>query len=231
MSSESINQQRKHPHPTSDAPQTDGGMPDGLPFAHLNLRRNPFGAVSEENGVQLAVTDVDELTDHLREPGTAMQFVADRGRGKTTQLRVLHQQFSDKNTCLRCVRRNETFHVPEVPFPFVDEFQRIDSANRLRLYHTAERIALTTHHSVADELQTHGFDVRTVHPGVQDPEQLKRIIDRRIEWARRDEGPVPELTLRDVRTLYDQFGSDLRSLFEHLYNVFQKLEEPGHVQL
>ncbi len=229
MSLEQVEQKPEKSERTSNRNRTPDWSPDHLPFEHLNLRRNPFGSVPEADRPQLAVVDLGGLIEHLRERNTAVEFVGERGRGKSTHLLMLHRRFPDHPKLYAC--REQSVDVPDDSFPFIDEFQRVEPPKRSRFYRRAGRLVVGTHRSFADELEAHGFNVHTVHPGTDDPDRLKTIIDRRIEWARRDEGPVPELPVSEIRKLSARFGTDLRSMFDHLYDVFQQLEGPGRVQL
>jgi len=67
--------------------------PIALPFAHLNLRRNPFGELDLSQRAALAVVDVDRFVRRLAQPGYAVQFTGDRGRGKTTHLLAILRHF------------------------------------------------------------------------------------------------------------------------------------------
>ena len=61
----------------------------GLAFAHLNLRRNPFGEPLRAERGELAVADrsmLEEWVERLQRPGFAVQFLGGCGRGKTTHL-------------------------------------------------------------------------------------------------------------------------------------------------
>ena len=53
-----------------------------LPFAHLNLRRNPFGEFSAEEWTALADVEVEEFDEFLREPGSVVQFLGEKGSAR-----------------------------------------------------------------------------------------------------------------------------------------------------
>ena len=61
-----------------------------LPFAHLNLRFNPFGEATPEERAKLAVVDIERFAQRLCAPGFAVQFIGEHGRGKSTHLLALH---------------------------------------------------------------------------------------------------------------------------------------------
>ena len=57
------------------------------------------------------------------------------------------------------------------------------------------------------------------------PERLGRIVRRRIEWARRSEGPVPKLDDALLHALVERHGDDIRGIEGQLYNLFQRLQD------
>ncbi|MEL6898457.1 MAG: hypothetical protein AAFP90_20360, partial [Planctomycetota bacterium] len=63
------------------------------PFAHLNLRRNPFGEITHEERGLLAIVDPVPLLQFLADDQTtpvAIQIIADCGRGKSSTIHALH---------------------------------------------------------------------------------------------------------------------------------------------
>jgi hypothetical protein len=64
-----------------------------LAYSHLNLRRNPFGEVEFEDIASLAITQVEQYVERLRQPKYAVQFLGEQGRGKTTHLYALRDYF------------------------------------------------------------------------------------------------------------------------------------------
>ena len=64
-----------------------------FPFAHLNLRRNPFGELSLEERGRIAVADLDPLAELLAGPPFVLQVIGDCGRGKTSLLVGLRSRF------------------------------------------------------------------------------------------------------------------------------------------
>jgi fumarate reductase flavoprotein subunit len=67
----------------------------GLPFAHLNLRFNPFGELDLHLRADVAVVDLADWPKRLAAGRFAIQFLADCGRGKTTHLLALRRHFPD----------------------------------------------------------------------------------------------------------------------------------------
>jgi hypothetical protein len=64
-----------------------------------------------------------------------------------------------------------------------------------------------------------------------DVERLRRIVERRISWARRTEGPVPQVPDTTLQALLLRHGDDLRAIEGTLYDAIQCMKEPGPVGL
>jgi hypothetical protein len=81
------------------------------------------------------------------------------------------------------------------------------------------------------EFEKAGLEHTTVRIKGITVEQLERIIQRRIEWARRDPGALPVVPVTEIAQLIGLYGDDLRGIFNRLYEVFQTLEEVGDVKI
>lgn len=202
-----------------------------LPFAHLNLRYNPFGELPLDQRPELAVLDPQPYLELLRAPRAALQFMGDKGRGKTTHLLTL-----------RALQPGPYLHLPEEgplpevplrePLLYLDETQRLPRRVRKALYRGPSRLVLGAHEDHAPELRRAGRPVTTIMIGASlNEERLGQILVRRIEAARRGPGPVPEVPGSALETLLERFGDDLRAIEHYLYERFQALEEPCHVQV
>ncbi len=222
-----------------------------LSFAHLNLRRNPFGEPPREERAGLAVVSVDGLADELhqrcasRPPGTArdmssvglaiprppplaVQFVGEPGRGKTTHLLALHRYFPDAHLV-----RWTPDGWPEIPSGdplFIDDAYLLDDSARRRTWRRGVCVVLAARHDLGLELRKRGFEVRTVLVAEQlTTPGLRRLLDARVEWARRGPRPVPGFTDETLETLRRRFGTDVRTMERHLYDVVQALHRPRDV--
>ena len=201
-------------------------------FGHLNLRRNPFGEPPARAWAGLAVVEpiVDELARRLATPGFAVQVLGDAGRGKSTFLRVLHARFSDlPYTYL--AEGEPPPPIPQAPIVFVDEAQRLAPRVRARLFSRRASFALASHADHERELGRAGVEVLAERVGALTSAKLVRICRRRIEWARRGAGPVPEVPASAAEQLIDQHGDDLRAIGDHLYEVFQTMTGVGNVEV
>ena len=196
-----------------------------LPFAHLNLRRNPFGELARDERTQLAVVEIQEALEHLTQPRSSVQFVGEKGYGKTTHLLAIARHFPD------CAY----VHIPEgqrCTIPADGEPLLIDEAQRLTLYQrwsvlrSGRRLILGTHQDLAQALGRARRPVLTLAADrLTDAARVHTILNTRIQFARRAAGPTPSITEATASRLFAQFGSDLRSIEHSLYHVFQQLRE------
>ena len=203
-------------------------LPRSLPFAHLNLHRNPFGELEFTQRAPLAVVDVDRFVQQLEQPDYAVQFMGERGRGKTTHLLAVMRHFPQ--AAYVHVGENERPPIPHGQPLLIDEIQRLPPRRRRRVFRRSVSLALGTHEDVGRELHAAGYRVETVDVGgTLDPRRLQDILNRRIEWARRGPGPLPHVGIETARAMIDRFGDDVRTIEWQLYDLFQNLPGICHV--
>lgn len=206
--------------------------PPGLPFAHLNLRRNPFGEATRAERAALAVAsdrEVDGWVERLGGARFALQLVGDCGRGKTTHLLALHARFPAAP--FTRLEPDLPARVDPAPLVFVDEAQLLPARRRRALFRACRALALATHEDLQPELQAAGLEVETVRLTGLDPARLAAILTRRLEWARRGPGPIPWLADDACARLVARFGDDVRAIEDHLYGVFQQLDQVRQVNV
>ena len=195
-----------------------------LPFVHLNLRFNPFGEPTLDDRPSLAVVELPPLG-----AGDAIQFVGDSGRGKTTHLLALwgrtpgavYERLQEGQD--RC-----RGPVPPTGLFLLDEAQRLRGPLLRRLLRRAGPVALGTHQDLSTAA---GRPLPTVHLNSLDVARLRSIVVRRLEWARRGEGPIPEVPDAALGALIRRHGDDLRAIEGTLYDAIQSMKEPGEVAL
>lgn len=198
-----------------------------LPFAHLNLRRNPFGEPTREERAALAITSVAALRN-----GEIVQFVGPSGRGKTTHLLALSHFHAGA-----VYERLDEGDVRPRRAPLgggavylLDEAQRAGSGELERIGACVRTIALGTHDDLGSRFG--GRPVRTVEVGGIDLETLARVVEARLRWARRgDSAPIPRVPAATLARLLARHGDDVRAIESDLYDAFQALEEPCDVEL
>ena len=200
------------------------------PFVHLNLRFNPFGELPLKYRAELAVIEMTPLLEHLERPRAVLQLIGEKGHGKTTHLLALKECFPGAGYVH--FPEQERPPVPEGNPLILDEAQRIPWWQRRQLFQRPVPLILGTHRDFTRQLQRLGRTVKTVPAGEKtNRQQLEKILHRRIEFARRDPGPVPSIPLTTIDKLLDQHGDDIRAIEGHLYDLFQDLEKPSHVEM
>ncbi len=192
------------------------------PWAWCNLGRNPFGELTREERVQVAVVDVASISDRLRRRQMAVQLIGDAGRGKTTRMLVLQHQLADS----AYVYLAEDEPCPAIPRGcplLVDEAQRLPRRVRRAVFAAGLPLVLATHRDLTRPLRRAGYTVHTEQIGrPPDPALVREMVNRRIEWCRMGDGPVPQLSLRDAAWLVSRFDSDLRAMEAYLYDQVQR---------
>ena len=198
--------------------------PPSLPFAHLNLRRNPFGELPLSDWAALAEVDVQEFDEFLIEPGATVQFVGEKGNGKTTHLLAIRDRIPE--SVYVHFPEGQKAQIPAGNPILIDEAQRMTRWQQWKVFRSDTSLVLGTHRDFTGELTRAGRRVKTVavHERMS-PERLTRIVQHRIEWVRRNPGPVPELSCDTADRLLARFGPDIRRIFFELYGTFQNLQE------
>jgi hypothetical protein len=200
-----------------------------LPFAHLNLRFNPFGELTREQRAATAIVELEDIPEHFSKNRIAIQFIGEHGRGKSTHLIALHKQFKQSPYTQIHIGDKPTFNTDDIQF--IDSIEMLPAARRKKIYHSTNILAITTHNDLTKELQTAGFEVISKRIFVDNEQQIKQIFDRRIELARRNTGSLPNIDINTVRSLITKFNDDIRAMENHLYDVFQQLQEIGNVKV
>lgn len=195
----------------------------GLPFFHLNLRRNPFGELTVAERARLAIVEFDAALQHLKLPRSVIQVVGEKGYGKTTHLLALAAQFAE----------NAYVHIPEgqraaIPARgeplLIDEAQRMTFMQRWRTFRSQRRLILGTHTDFEQALRRAGRPVLTIAADqFTDASRVQNLLNARIESARRDSGPIPKVSQTTAEKLFGEFGSDIRRIEHSMYLTFQQL--------
>ena len=201
-----------------------------LPFAHLNLRFNPFGELDRTRRTELAVAEVNPLVPRLKQPGFAVQFIDEKGRGKTSHMLAIHRYF--KSAPYIRVDEGEGRSIPNGHPLFLDELQRIPKWRRKIIFRRPVSFVIGSHRDHTSELRKAGVVSRTIIPGDSVcQERMCLIFQRRIELARRSSGPVPRVPHQTIQRLIGLCGRDVRGMESILYEAFQNLKEVGDVNL
>lgn len=199
-----------------------------LPFAHLNLRRNPFGEFTEREREALALVDVELFVQRLSNPRYAVQFVGEKGYGKTTHLLALRAAFRDASYLH--IGEGERIRLPTGSPILIDEAQRLTPWQRVQLFRRSVPLVLGTHQNFERQLRRAGRTVETIDTATRtSAAQLHTILNQRIGYVRRGDGPVPRVSRKTSDQLRARFGHDIRQIQNALYATFQSLREIGEV--
>lgn len=204
-------------------------------YADLHLRRNPFGALEPDERGEVAVVDLEpwgsEIERRLREPAPGLdrlsvQLVGPPGSGKSTHLAALARRFPSAGHIAWS-------HEEGWGMLREGELLLVDDAHMMprRLLKEALRrpvTVLATHRDLGVRLRGRGRQVRVVDvPGATGASRVRAIVRRRLEWARRGDGAVPQVDWALLDRLIERHGHDLRRIVGTLYDHLEDLRETG----
>ena len=194
-----------------------------LPFSHLNLRRNPFGELTAAERTALAVVDCGEALRHLALPRAVVQVTGEKGFGKTTHLLALAAHFADK--AYVHIPEGQRAAIPETGEPLlIDEAQRLTLTQRWQTFRSDRRLILGTHTDYERALRRADRPILTIAANQFTNElRVHTLLNARIHAVRRDDGPIPSITISTASKLFAKFGSDIRSIEHSMYDTFQQL--------
>jgi hypothetical protein len=215
---------------------TEGVRDPYFPFHALNLRANPFRALTDEEWAEVVV--LPPALEAAEREGGHLQVLGELGRGKTSALLGLAARLRRKG------QRVTYEYIPEGRGDFrsalmeinvfaLDEVQRLHPRERRRLLDAAEaglRLLLGSHTDLRSRFVARGLPLATVRLDAPDPAHLARILARRLDYFALDPAR-PGMTISDgaVAALHAADGSNRRAIELCLYEVFQELREPGEV--
>ena len=193
-----------------------------MPWSWCNLRRNPFGELTRDERAQLAVVDADSIADQVSQNHSALQFIGDCGRGKTTRMLALAGRLPQSSY----VYLPEDQPCPAIALGrpiLIDEAQRLPRRVRRQVFASGLPLVLATHRDLSGPLRRSGYQVITQRIGDDNTAQhVAKLLNRRIEASCIDpQIAVPTLTLQDAQFLVAKFGDDVRSMESYLYDVVQ----------
>lgn len=205
-------------------------MPPILPFAHLNLTRNPFGELSLEERSGLAVSDLESFIPHLKQVGFVLQILGDCGRGKTSQLLSLRRHFPNA-PYIHYPEEGPRPDVPLAPLLLLDETQRFTPRELKTLLKRNASFVIGTHEDHTKLFKQLGLEHHTVYLRGLDSKRLTQILKLRLEASQRGPGPIPVIEDELIYQLIHRFSDDIRATEQYLYEVFQNLETVGPIKL
>ncbi|MFN3266707.1 MAG: hypothetical protein ACK41E_07690 [Deinococcales bacterium] len=194
-------------------------MPPTRAFVTHNLRWNPFEELPLEERHLIAV-EIPELELKI---GHAILILGEKGRGKTTHLLKLRQQHPNA-PYIYLPEFGTQPRVPKADLIFLDEAQRLPHFFRRQIWKRAKSWVIASHQNHQDELRRAGFTTQILHLHGLSLGKLEQIMQRRLEWARRNAGDLPQVPTQILEALLKQYHDDLRSIEDALYTYYQNLE-------
>ena len=196
-------------------------------FARLGLKMNPFGTLLPDDWMNIAIMP-PQLETLLAQGVKNIQLLGDKGRGKSTLLRLLVRHFQAQGEriayeYLPYGKRHFETRLHDLDTFALDEAQRLWWHERARLIiRTRKKRLLLGSHMDYSRL----IPLETLHVAqLTDMPHIKRILTRRIAYF---SVHTPQIDFTDdaVEVLWLRFKDDLRSMDAFLYTLFQRLESP-----
>ncbi|MBN2381935.1 hypothetical protein JXQ70_03545 [bacterium] len=197
-----------------------------LAYRYLNLRFNPFGEADLNQRRAMVICD-DFISEHsMRTPNQVVQIIGKPGCGKTSCLLGLQAQFPEMEYMRcgekRCPILNTSRQL------LLDEFDLLTKRQRLWMLKTYQVKAVSTHTDFSHEYRRSGYVSISYYPEENiTVELVQRLIEHRLEWARRGPGPLPVISRAHIEQSLRCHGNNLRSIENDLYEYIQRQETVG----
>lgn len=200
-------------------------------FQRLGLKRNPFGTLTDAEQLEAIVTP--PAIDQLRANGIVnWQILGDRGRGKSTTLRLLmhHLTLDGVRIAYESVPigdrtyKTETHHLDAFA---LDEAQRLNILERRRLFRFARTrpLLIGSHADFSGWFAARNLSLNTVYAAkLTDRAHIETILSRRLAMFTLPGNAPMQFTPEAIDYLWQRFRDDIRSMEHHLYRVFQRIE-------
>lgn len=197
-----------------------------LAFSRLNLRFNPFGELSQEDRSKLADIDETWIQRVISEPGSTWQVIGPCGFGKSTHLLAFLEIVTDAAYVYLDETLTTSLPDPIATIMLIDEAQRLTKRQRKKLFASSATLVMATHEDLSNDLSRSKRKPITIDlTSGMDEERLRRILNNRIEFARRSKGPLPSINPEAATKLFARHGGNLRQIESTLYELFQQLNE------
>lgn len=206
-----------------------------FPFHALGLRANPFRALTDDEWTQVAVLrpDVRSALDQTAH----VQVLGAMGSGKTTTLMGLAAACRQRGLrvayqYLPAGQRRFTADLDDLDVLLLDEVQRLSWRERrrlMRIAHGGTRLILGSHADLIRVFNRARLPLITIRLDQITPDQLQTILHRRIALAALNDPPSITFAPDAIAYLWTTFGVHLRAMDHFLYEVFQRLDQPGAI--
>ena len=190
---------------------------------------NPFGGVASDDLMLTLIPkyEIEEWISLIKQkPPKIIEFVGEKGRGKTTHLSVLHEYFTE--TPIYFLDRTHSYKkIKEAPIVFIDSIGRVPFVKRLMLWLKRDiTYVVTTHTSRKYESKLCSRVCLSYNFGGIKESELKEIIIRRISLASNRSVDAIDLNSAVLKELISRYNDDFRGVLNFLYDNFN-LKEHG----
>lgn len=178
----------------------------------------------------MSVVQIQDVLERLKDPDAVVQYVGEKGYGKTTHLLRIRESFPECSYLH--IPEGERRRIPDGQPVLIDEAQRLTWWQRRKLFRQRRAIVLGTHRDFTGELVQAGRKVTTLSACAETSvTRLRKIVSRRMEFARRSAGPIPTVSDATLKRLLQICGDDIRSMLQILYDQLQQMSEPGEINV
>lgn len=196
-------------------------------YERLFLKENPFGERTREQRAALAFVNCAPFLEHLKNASPtsrkAVQFMGEKGRGKSTRLLAMSQR---PGAFFFRASRDDIETVPaRVDLLLLDELHLAPFLRKRALYKRTNALVVSTHRNLYASLKRANFDVLCVRVENTSPQDVYEIFRRRIEDVRLDKR-APSFDVAHAQRLVARFGDDIRAMESHLYECVQNANAP-----
>ena len=197
-------------------------------YERLFYKENPFGERTREQRAALAFVNCAPYIEHLKNASPtsrkAVQFMGEKGRGKSTRLLAMSTQ---AGAFYFRASRDDIETVPErVNLLLLDELHLAPFMRKRALYKRTHALVVSTHRNLYASLTRARFDVLCVRVENTSAQEVYEIFRKRIEAVRLD-ARAASFELAHAKTLVARFGDDIRAMESHLYECVQNARDPN----
>lgn len=207
-------------------------------FHTLGFRRNPFGALSDEEWATVAILP-PAIQAQLDKASAHVQLLGPKGCGKTTTMRRIRADLEAQH--LRVAYE----YLPEGTTRFAtpltgldaflpDEAQRLNRWERRRWLKGVQngrlRTIFSSHGDLSRLFARRRLPLTTIRIDAQiSLAHYQAVLQRRLAYFALNVPPRITFAPEAVAFLYETFGADMREAEYFLYEVWQALEKVGAI--
>jgi hypothetical protein len=203
-----------------------------FPFARLGLSTNPFRRLTDDEWADIAV--IPQPIEVAFDRGDNLLILGARGRGKSTTLRHLIRRIEWQGKQAAYERLPDGTGCYQTDIDTLDAFA-LDEAQRLSLRNwipllqrvrNGMRLMMGSHRHDKWLFQLAGIPISVFYlHKLSNHEHLASVLQRRIEYFSTGETQI-HFAPSAIAYLWRHYRDNLRAIEAHLYDVFQKLEQP-----